>query len=92
MAGQYIFREVIIMDIDEIKKAQEVLKKKLHDDFSNSAKDNLVNGIGIGKNEDKLCLKVNLVRKPDDEEKSKLPKEINGVKVKYDVIGNIKPL
>lgn len=56
-----------------------------------SAKFNGVSGHGIGRDDRGSFLQVFMLHTPSAVEESKLPKDIDGVRVKYSVIGGVRP-
>lgn len=72
--------------LDEARKAKTKVGKLLASAFNRAAK-NPVNGIGNVK--DDYHVTVRLERQPTPEETARLPRECDGVAVKYKITGPI---
>lgn len=74
--------------LDEARKAKTKVGKLLASAFNRAAK-NPVNGIGISNVKDDYHVTVRLERQPTVEETANLPRECDGVAVKYKITGPI---
>ncbi|HYD19025.1 MAG TPA: hypothetical protein VEF76_11150 [Patescibacteria group bacterium] len=77
--------------LDEARRAKGKVGKLLSHTFNNAAQ-NPVNSIGISRDKDGFFIAVGLERQPTPEETRNLPRECDGVAVKYKITGPIVAL
>jgi hypothetical protein len=80
----------IPVTIEAAREAKKAIIPTLDRIFNKCAK-SPVNGIGIAKDGEDYCVKVNLTQKPDSGAFILLPRQRNGVKIKYDIPGRVFP-
>ena len=71
--------------MDKAVKVTGEVAREVMTDFNNRAKHPLVSGVSFDKDMAGYHVSVELNRLPTDDEKSKLPKERDGVRIKYGV-------
>jgi hypothetical protein len=70
---------------------QDKLVSSLLLNFNNAARAP-VNSIGVSMDDDGCYVQIGLERQPTADEQESIPNQVDGVRVKWQVIGQIRPL